>query len=83
MNDQHQITENGIIVAAEILVRDGFFKGNPSGSHADLFAAKAACRKYIEASVAKGDARSEQDCADAVLIAYFEAYLEDVTRKIN
>ena len=81
--ETYKITEKGMALALEILVRDGFFTENPNGNAADLFATKAACRKYIEASVAKGDARSDQEGQDVIMFAYFEAYLEDVTRKLN
>jgi hypothetical protein len=84
MSDQYRVTEKGMLLALRLLQREGFLLEEPGVNvTADLIAAKRACGKYIEASKAKGDARSDQDCQDAVMIAYFEAWLEDITRKIN
>jgi hypothetical protein len=78
------ITEKGIMLAIEILVRDGFVVDAPGSNHtSNLIALKSICGKFLEASLAKGEARSDQECQDAIVIAYFEAYLEDVTRKLN
>lgn len=81
MSEEVRISDKGIILATEVLVRDGFYPSDSSAS--DLFALKAACERYIKASKALGDIRTYRDRRDAVLIAYFEAYLVDVTRKLN
>jgi hypothetical protein len=84
MSEAYKITEAGMVLAVEILVRDGFLTDEPGRSHtSNLVAAKAACGRYIEASRAKGEGRSPQDVQDVIVIAYFEAYLEAVTRKLN
>lgn len=80
-----RITEKGMDAAVEILARDGYLDAaEPTENVYENFTLlKAACVKHREASVAKGSARSKAECRDAILVAYFEAYLEDVTRKVN
>jgi len=72
-------------LAVALLARNGFLEDmEPTENFVENFIKlKAACIKHREASIAKGEARSEEECRDAIMIAYFEAYLDDVTRKIN
>ena len=77
------ITDRGIEFAVEILEREGYLTDAFSENDdfdANLAKVKTAIAKYLEASVAKGSARSNQECADAILIAYFEAYIDDVAK---
>jgi hypothetical protein len=86
MSEEHsRITEKGMDQAVEILARDGFLDdAEPTENIFDNFSKlRAACGKYVEASVAKGSARSSKECAEAILVGFFQAYLEDVTRRVN
>ena len=87
MNDDQpmRISEKGMEAAVEVLARDGFLDDmEPTENHIENFIKlRTACAKYRDASVAKGEARTNQECTDAIMIAYFEAYLTDVTRNIN
>jgi hypothetical protein len=80
-----RITEKGMDQAVEILARDGFLDdAEPTDNVFENFSQlKVACGKYVEASVAKGSDRSNQECAEAILIGFFQAYLEDVTNRVN
>lgn len=82
MSEKYKITDKGLDLAVGILMRDGYLPLLDAGVPPAM-QLKTACRRYIEASKAKGDARSDQECQDAILIAFFGAYLEDVTRKLN
>jgi hypothetical protein len=80
-----RLSEKGMDAAVEILARDGFLDEiepteNVFENYSNL---KVACDKYVAASVAKGSARSSEECRDAILVAYFQAYLVDVTRQVN
>lgn len=80
------ITDKGIAEASYILVRDGYLDEallDVTNVMAGVVALKAACKEYIKASVAKGDERSDLECRDALLIGFFEAFLEDYTNRIN
>ena len=80
-----RITDKGMDQAVEILARDGFLdEADPTENVFDNFRKlKVACGKYVEASVAKGSARSNKECTEAILVGFFQAYLEDVTSKVN
>jgi hypothetical protein len=80
-----RISEKGMDEAVNILARDGFLDdAEPTENVFENFSKlKIACGKYVEASVAKGSARSNTECRDAILIGFFQAYLEDVTRRVN
>jgi len=86
MNDEPmRISEKGMALAVEILAQQGYLdEMEPSDNFVENFIKiKAACDKYIEASIAKGDTRSHEECRDAIMIGYFHAYLQDVTRNVN
>ena len=70
--------------AVEVLARDGYLDDAESESMAEYFIKlKTAAAKYREASVAKGSDRSNEECRDAILVAFFEAHLADFTSEIN
>jgi len=81
----HRITEKGMALAVQVLARDGYLDDmEPTESFVENFIKlKAACNKYRDASVAKGGERSDEECRDAIMIAYFEAYLTDVVSHFN
>ena len=80
--EAHRITEKGVELALEILERGGYLPEATDSIDVDTAQLKAACTEYIEASVAKGSARSNEECRDAILIAYLNGYLEDLLRRI-
>jgi len=85
MSEEHRITEKGMELAVSILAREGFLDNmEPSENVIENFIKlKTACTKYIEAFVAKGPDHSDEEASNAIVIAYFEAYLEAVTQSVN
>jgi len=83
--EEYRITEKGMELAVKILADGGFLDNmEPTENVIKNFVMlKSACAKFIEASIAKGEARSHQESLDAVAIAFFEAYLEAVTQSVN
>jgi hypothetical protein len=75
-----RITEKGIEQAVTILLREGFLGDAASDITSEILLLQEACRKYVEVSVAKGTHRSNAECAEAILIGFFQAYLDDVYR---
>jgi hypothetical protein len=74
------ISEKGIERAVEILLRDGFLGDAAGDFTSEILLLQEACAKYVEVSVAKGTNRSNAECAEALLIGFFQAYLDDVYR---
>ena len=72
------ITEKGIEQAVSILIRDGFLGDAADDVTSEVLLLQEACAKYVEVSVAKGSNRSNAECAEAILIGFFQAYLDDV-----
>lgn len=85
MSEQHRLTEKGMAVAVEILASDGYLDDMEPSENVleNLVQLKIACNKYVAASVDKGDGRSDDECRNAIVIAYFEAYLTAVTQNVN
>jgi hypothetical protein len=82
-DEQVSITEEGVAEAITILVRDGYLTGmTDDDDFSDLNTLKKACVKYIEASIAKGSKRSQMECRDALLIGFFQAWVDDQLRQI-
>ena len=80
-DEQTRITEEGIAEAVHILYRDGYLTSlSTADDFSDLNVLKAACEKYVAASVARGSARSNTECRDAILIGFFRAWVEDQLR---
>lgn len=70
------ITEAGVEESVDILIREGYLITMPDDT--DYLAQIAlACEKYVAASIAKGSARSWLECRDALLIGFFQAWVED------
>jgi hypothetical protein len=65
-----------------ILMRDGFLGDAATDMISEVLLLQEACRKYVEVSVAKGTNRSNVECAEALLIGFFQAYLDDVYRTL-
>jgi len=63
-----QITEKGKQKVMEILVSSGSLQPNLDASLSEIH---KACEKYMVASRSRGDARTEQETRDAVLISLF------------
>jgi hypothetical protein len=80
--EQYRLSEAGIEEAVEILERDGFLPDTTEDEAINTLALRTACARYIEASVAKGDRRTDRECQDAIVIGYFEAQLQDRVRRI-
>ena len=76
-----RITEKGMEVALDILHKDGFLPKLTDNFEINIVLAKVACVEYIRASVAKGEARTDEDIKWAILIGFFEAYLDDTMKK--
>ena len=85
MSEVARITEKGIDAALIVLERDGYLVEEPSetNSVSNYVYLNKVCLKYIEDSKVKGDARTQQEEKDGILIAYFQAYLQDTLAKIN
>lgn len=83
MEESYILTEKGKIMALQILHHGDLLPELSGNLATDASLVRAACAKYIEASVAKGEARSEEECADVIAIALFDAYLEALSQKIN
>ena len=81
-DDEHvSITEEGIAEAVHILYRDGYLLDlSKTDDFSDLNVLKAACEKYVEKSVARGSQRTSQECRDALLIGFFQAWVDDQLR---
>ncbi len=84
MNEQ--ITEKGIAAAIKVL-EDSGFRGylsksisNPTENSIRLI---AVCEKYIEVSVAKGDARTEQEIHDGILVHLLQTHLQEAVSTMN
>lgn len=75
----HRITPKGIDVALGILGREGLLPQPTNSLGVDVENIKAACDRYLEAFRA-GSNHTEQEALDAIVIAYFDAYLEDMVR---
>jgi hypothetical protein len=81
---EDKITEKGVTVAIDVLERDGYLTEKPTGNaFADYMALNRAIDRYIEASRDKGDARTEQDKSDAVLMFFFKVHVQEVLRSLN
>jgi hypothetical protein len=75
-DDKMTITEEGVAEAITILSRDGFLTAmTDDDDFSDLATLEKACKKYVEASVAKGSKRSNMECRDAILIGFFQAWV--------
>jgi hypothetical protein len=86
MSDEKvHITEKGIDVALVVLEREGYLTQDPHEPLivSDYVYLNKICLEYMEASKAKGDARTQQEEKDGILIAYFQAFLEDTLKKVN
>jgi hypothetical protein len=79
---QYRLTDEGVQDAIEILERGGYLPEASDDEALNTFALKAACAKYIAVSVAKGDARSDQECQDALVIGFLDAKLQDTVRRL-
>lgn len=83
MMEDLQISEIGIQVALEILGNSGYLPeavDNPVETQIRLI---AACKGYIEASVARADVRTEQEERDCLLVYCLQTYLQQVLAKVN
>jgi hypothetical protein len=82
-DEQMSITEEGVAEAVTILVRDGFLVYmTDEDDFSDLGTLAKACEKYVAASVAKGSKRSNVECRDAILVGYFQAWVEDQLKRM-
>ena len=80
-DEQTRITEEGIAEAVHILYRDGYLLSlSQTDDFSDLNVLKAACEKYVAKSVARGSQRTNAECRDAILIGFFQAWVEDQLR---
>lgn len=84
MEDEHMsITEEGVAEAITILARDGFLVSmTDEDDFSDLGTLAKACEKYVAVSVAKGSKRSMMECRDALLIGFFQAWVEDQLKRM-
>ena len=80
--ESYRLTEKGMVQALEILEREGLLPKQTESIDVDAVQLRAACAEHSKRSVAKGGERTNEECAEALLIAYFEAYLEDLIRRI-
>lgn len=81
-----RITEKGIERACVILASEGYLDTvnlDPNQIMSGVFAIKEACKKYMDASKAKGSARTFEEKTNALLIAFFVDFLEDYTSRVN
>ena len=81
--EQSRISDKGIELALRILTASGYLPkpaDNPVETHIRLI---AACEKYFEASKNKGEARTEQEEQDVLLIYFFLLYLQDAVSAVN
>lgn len=81
-DEQMRISEAGILEALQILEREGYLPEPTESIDVDAIQLKEAADKYVEASIAKGSERTNKECREAILIAYFQAYLADLTRAL-
>jgi hypothetical protein len=78
-----RITEAGIEAAIQVLNTSGDIPQSGSNPTETCIRLIAACEKYLEASRAKGDSRSEQEERDGVLVCYFLYYLRETISTVN
>ena len=82
-DEQMSITEEGVAEAITILARDGFLVSmTDEDDFSDLGTLAAACERYVKASVAKGSKRSNAECRDALLVGFFQAWVEDQRKRM-
>jgi hypothetical protein len=81
-DEKYRLTEEGAQEAVTILERTGFLPEATEDEDINTLQLMAACTKYIDASRAKGDKRTELECQDALIVAYFEAFLKALVRRI-
>ena len=81
-DEKYRLTEEGAQEAVTILERTGFLPEATDDEDINTLQLMAACTKYIDVSRAKGDKRTELECQDALIVAYFEAFLKALVRRI-
>jgi hypothetical protein len=82
-DEQVRITEEGIAEAVTILYRDGYLASlTPDDDFADLATLSKACEKYVAGSVAKGSQRTNMECRDALLVGFFQAWVDDQLKRM-
>jgi hypothetical protein len=73
-----RITQKGVDYSLELLNKGGYLDQQPTDSMTlNLMYLIEACEKFIEDSKKQGDARTDLDVADAVLIFLFQHYLKE------
>jgi hypothetical protein len=82
MSEKYRLTEEGVAEAVLILESSGYLPEATEDEDINTLALKTACEKYIEASRAKGDKRTEGEERDAMVVFYFEAHLKALVRRI-
>jgi hypothetical protein len=82
MADQYRITDEGIQEAIEILDRGGFLPEPLEDEALNTLQLKTSCAKYIDASRAKGDARTDQEERDVIIVFLFEAHISARVRRM-
>lgn len=78
-----QITEKGIVKAMGILRRDGYSLPQSENVMVNAVHLRSSVSAYLEASKAKGDARTESEMLDAVLMVFFDMYLQTTLQNVN
>lgn len=82
MEETYRLTEKGMVLALQILERDGYLPEPTVNLDVDIVQLEQACARYLENSRAKGEARNSQEASDAIIIAYFEGYLKDLSNRL-
>jgi len=73
-----RITQKGIDYSVELLNKGGYLTEPPTDwATLNLLTLLAACEKFMEDSKKKGDARTQLEEADAVLIFIFHSYIKE------
>jgi hypothetical protein len=82
MSEKYRLTEEGMQEALTVLENSGFLPEAGDDEDINTLALRTACEKYVDASRAKGDARTDRECQDAMLVSFLQAHLEALVRRI-